>query len=308
MLGLQKRLQRYFKLNQQGIDFNEEIKQIKTEMSALAEIKSNGVILRSREKEIEQGEKCTRYFFKKIVNKGGTILRLQKENGCTADTTTDIMETVENFYGELYSEKPVKMDTMEEVLKSIEQTVEDSELLTQDFTRLELDKCIKSFKAGKSPGEDGLPLEFYLTFWDLLAPDLLADFTDFERLDRLPDSFRVGIVTLLYKDKDKTDLKNWRPITLLNLDCKLFSKFLASRMCLFLEGLIHPDQACAVPGRKITDSLVLIRDTICYARDRNIRLIVLNLDFEKAFDRVSHQYLFQVLQKMGFPTKFIALV
>ncbi|KAJ4949652.1 hypothetical protein JOQ06_021161 [Pogonophryne albipinna] len=59
------------------------------------------------------------------------------------------------------------------------------------------------------------------------------------------------------------------------------------------EELIHPDQACAVPGRKITDSLLLIRDTICHARDRNFRLVVLNLDFENAFDRVSHQYLFQ---------------
>ncbi|KAL0150101.1 hypothetical protein M9458_054528, partial [Cirrhinus mrigala] len=64
----------------------------------------------------------------------------------------------------------------------------------------------------------------------------------------------------------------------------------------------------ACSGEKITDSLVLIRDAICYARDRNIRLVVLNLDFEKAFDRVSHQYLFQVLQKMGFPERFIAWV
>ncbi|KAL6475088.1 hypothetical protein MHYP_G00161390 [Metynnis hypsauchen] len=64
-------------------------------------------------------------------------------------------------------------------------------------------------------------------------------------------------------------------------------------MSTVLQEFIHPDQACAIQGRKITDSLVLIRDTICYARDRNLRLIVLNLDFEKAFDRVSHQYLFQ---------------
>ncbi|XP_070771031.1 LOW QUALITY PROTEIN: uncharacterized protein [Enoplosus armatus] len=308
MLGLQKRLQRYFKLNQQGMDFNEEIKQIKTEMSASAEIKSKGVILRSKEREIEEGEKCTRYFFKKIMNKGGSIFRLRKENGCIADTTEEIIETVGHFYRELYKEKHVKWDTMTEVLEVIDQAVNDSELLTQDFNILELNKCLKSFKAGKSPGEDGLPLEFYVTFWDILAPDLLAVFMDFEKLDRLPDSFRVGIVTLLHKDKDKTDLKNWRPITLLNFDCKLFSKVLASRMSLFLEDLIHPDQACAVPGRKITDSLVLIRDTICYARDRNIRLVVLNLDFEKAFDRISHQYLFQVLQKMGFPRRFIAWV
>ncbi|TWW53185.1 hypothetical protein D4764_0243020 [Takifugu flavidus] len=72
------------------------------------------------------------------------------------------------------------------------------------------------------------------------------------------------------------------------------------------EEVIDPDQACAIPGRKITDSLVLIRDTICYARDRNMRLVVLNLDFEKAFDRVSHQYLFQEREPVS-PVRGLAL-
>lgn len=308
MMGLQKRLQRYFKLTLQGMDFNEEMEKIKTEMSVLADIKSKGVILRSREQKIEEGEKCTRYFFKKIVNKGGSILKLNKRDGCTANKTEEIIQTIEDFYTKLYEEKSVDKNTIKDVLNFIDKTVSNSTLLTQDFTISELNNCIWSFKKGRSPGQDGLPLEFYLTFWDILAPDLLAVFMEFERLDRLPDSFRVGIVTLLYKNKDKNDLKNWRPISLLNVDYKLFSKLLASRMSLFLEEVIHPDQACAIPGRKITDSLVLIRDTICYARDRNIRLVVLNLDFEKAFDRVSHQYLFQVLQKMGFPERFIAWV
>lgn len=308
MMGLQKRLQRYFNLSQEGMDFTEEIKQVKEEMSLLTEAQSKGVILRSKERDIEEGEKCTRYFFRKIMSKGGGLTKLQKPDGGMTETTDQVKETIETFYENLYKEKPVKKDTMMEVLKFIDKTVEDSVLLSQDFNILELKKCLSLFKKGKSPGQDGLPLEFYLTFWDILAPDLTNVFKDFEHLDRLPDSFRIGIVTLLHKKNDKTDLKNWRPITLLNFDCKLFSKILARRMSLFLEGLIHPDQACAVPGRKITDSLVLIRDTICYARDRNIRLVVLNLDFEKAFDRVSHQYLFQVLQKMGFPERFIAWV
>lgn len=308
MMGLQKRLQRYFKLTQYGMDFNEEIKEVKSEMSGLAEIKSKGVILRSREREIEEGEKCTRYFFKKIISRGEKIMKLQKANGCTTDEIEEMKAIVERFYGELYQEKFIESDTVNRVLESIEKTVQDSVLLTQDFTILELKKCLSGFKTGKSPGQDGLPLEFYLTFWDILAPDLIDVFKDFERLDRLPDSFRAGIVSLLHKKKDKTDLMNWRPITLLNFDCKLFSKLLASRMSLFLKDVIHPDQTCAIPGRKITDSLVLIRDTICYARDRSIRLVVLNLDFEKAFDRVSHQYLFKVLHKMGFPQRFIAWV
>ena len=63
MLGLQKRLQRYFNYNQQGFDFNDLIKEVKQEMATIAETKSKGIILRSREREIEEGEKCTRYFF-----------------------------------------------------------------------------------------------------------------------------------------------------------------------------------------------------------------------------------------------------
>ena len=241
------------------------------------------------------------------MNQKDIILKVQKENGDTAETTDTIKERVERFYTELYREKTTDTDVTTELLDTINK-MDDNVVLTQDFTLTELDKCIKSFKKGKSPGEDGLPLEFYLTFWEILASDLLTVLKDLEGLSRLPDSFRVGIVTLLHKDKDKTDLKNWRPITLLNFDCKLFSKILATRMSLVLEDLIHPDQACAVPGRQITDNLLLIRDTICFARDRNIPLVVLNLDFEKAFDRVSHQYLFQVLEKMGFPGRFIAWV
>lgn len=308
MMGLQKRLQRYFELNKHGLNFNDEIKQVKTEMSNLAEIQSKGIILRSKEQEIEEGEKCTRYFFKKIMNKGGNVLKLRGADGSLASTSDGAQQVVINFYENLYKEKAVENDIMTEVLDFIDRTVTDSVILTQDFTLEELNKAILSFKRGKSPGPDGLPCEFYQTFWDILVPDLLVVFKDFERLDLLPDSFRVGAVTLLHKDKDKTDLKNWRPITLLNSDCKLFSKLLATRMSMVLEDLIHPDQVCAIPGRRITDGLVLIRDTICYARDRNIRLVVLNLDFEKAFDRVSHQYLFRVLQKMGFPERFISWV
>ena len=307
-VGLQRRLERYFKLTQKGLDFNDEIREVKKEMVLMAEEVSKGVILRSKERDLEEGEKCTRYFFKKIISRSNVLTSIKDKDGSLKTDTKQITKVVEDFYDELFGEKEVFNHVMDEVLSFLDKTVVDTVLLSQDFTLLEIDKNITCFKKGKSPGEDGLPLEFYLTFWDILRHDLLTVFKDFERLDQLPDSFRMGIVSLLFKKNDKTDLKNWRPITLLNVDCKLFSKILTSRMSCVLGDLIHPDQACAIPGRRITDSLVLIRDAICFARDRNIRLVVLNLDFEKAFDRVSHQYLFKVLQKVGFPGRFLAWV
>jgi hypothetical protein len=98
---------------------------------------------------------------------------------------------------------------MGDVLTYIDKTLPNTDDLIKELTRTEIDQGLKHFKRGKSPGEDGLHLEFYLSFWDVLADKLLTVFTDFEHLDRLPDSFRVGIVTLLYKKNDRTDLKNW---------------------------------------------------------------------------------------------------
>ena len=308
MMGLQKRLQRYFNLLNSGFNFTEEVKEVKEEMALLSNIKAEGVILRSRERDLDEGEKCTRYFFKKTMARGGSITSV-KENENTFNTDKEILEVIEGFYDDLYRGKRVHEEAPGEVLNSLERVLNShSGVLEKDFNILETSTCLRGFKQGKAPGEDGLPLEFYKTFLDILAPDIVTVFNEFKNLDRLPDSFRVGIVSLLFKKGDRTDLRNWRPITLLNFDLKLFSKILSFRMSTVLEDLIHPDQACAVPGRRITDSLVLVRDAICFARDRNIWLIVLNLDFEKAFDRVSHQYLFQVLRKMGFPGRFVEWV
>lgn len=211
MVGLQKRLERYFNLGQQGFDFNYEIKEVKKEMALLAEQKSKGVILRSKERELEEGEKCTRYFFKKIVSKGRTMTGLKNKDGFLKTDTEGMKEVVEDFYGELFGEKVVCEETMGDVLTYIDKILPNTDDLTKDLTRTEIDQGLKHFKRGKSPGEDGLPLEFYLTFWDVLADELLTVFTDFEYLDRLPDSFRVGIVTLLYKKNDRTDLETDNP-------------------------------------------------------------------------------------------------
>ena len=307
-LGLQKRLNRYEGLLKMGFDFKEERDFIKREMAVFTEEKYRSIMFLSREREIEEGEKCTRYFFKKILGRRVLIKGLKGEDGVLNSSTEGMLRVAEGFYNNLFKEKEVDQGRIGEVLNFLEGEVGMVGGLGRSIQLGELEESVKSFKRGRSPGLDGLPQEFYVTFWHLLAPDILAVFNEFDSLTILPESFREGVVTLLFKKGEASDLRNWRPITLLNFDLKLFSKVLTLRMATVLEDVIHPDQTCAVAGRRITDSLVLVRDAICYARDRDIRLAVLNLDFEKAFDRVSHQYLFEVLRKMGFPAGFVARV
>lgn len=109
----------------------------------------------------------------------------------------------------------------------------------------------------------------------------------------------------MFKKGEKEDLTNWRPITLLNTDYKIFTKMLANRMRQGISKVIGEHQSCAVPKRNITSNLAIIRDIIWYTKERGGRLALISLDFEKAFDRVSYDFLFESLVKLGFPQDFV---
>ncbi|KYO41455.1 hypothetical protein Y1Q_0006261 [Alligator mississippiensis] len=90
-----------------------------------------------------------------------------------------------------------------------------------------VEKILQRFNTSRTPGSDGLPKEFYVTFWDLVGTDLLELFQERLQKGRLGAWMDRGLVTLLHEKSSKTELKNWRPITLLNFDYKLLAKVLA---------------------------------------------------------------------------------
>lgn len=91
---------------------------------------------------------------------------------------------------------------------------------------------------------------------------------------------------------------------MLNTDFKILAKILANRLRKVLPKIISTTQAYGVQGKDILDIVQSIRDTIFYMKEKNKKGYLISLDFEKAFDRVEHEYLFNAIKEFGFGENF----
>ena len=137
----------------------------------------------------------------------------------------------------------------------------------------------------KSPGNDGLTKEFFVTFWEDIKDAFLNSCRTAKLKNKLSTSQRQAVIKLIEKkDKDKRFIKNWRPISLLNVDYKIISKALTSRLKKVLPDLISLQQTAYVGNRFIGESSRLIADIIEITDVLNKEGILVTMDIEKAFD------------------------
>ena len=161
----------------------------------------------------------------------------------------------------------------------------------------------------KSPGNDGLSKEFYICFFNEIHSYLLQALNMSFREGQLSSSQRQAVIVLIEKkDKDKRFLKNWRPISLINVDAKIASKAIALRIKKVIGNLVHCDQTAYVCKRNIGESVRLISDILEYTDENDIEAILFSADFEKAFDSIEHSFIISTLKAFGFGPDFIQWV
>ena len=116
--------------------------------------------------------------------------------------------------------------------------------------KLTVDKCYKSlqlFESNKSPGNDGLAVEFYRAFWHILGNLMVDSLNCSYDFGELSNSQKQAIITLIEKrDKDKRYLSNWRPISLINVDVKIGSRAIVKRLENVLPSIIHYNQCMCI--------------------------------------------------------------
>lgn len=277
-------------------------------LKALRTKQVEGIIIRSRAEWLEEGERPSRYFFnlQRIKAQRSHISSVYDSTGIEVSSQEEIEKAHIDFYTQLFSEEPIDAALQEDLLSSLPRKLTfDQALSCEGEIRLdELTLAMKNMNRNKSPGPDGLSVEFYARFWDRLAPHLCRVLNACYQTGEMCDSMKMSNTHVIFKKGDRKNLKNWRPISLLNVDYKLCSKLLSLRLSKVLEYIVDPDQTCSVPGRKITSNLHLLRDILDDIDLTNETGILLSLDQEKAFDRVNRTFLQSLLPRFGFGPSF----
>lgn len=230
-------------------------------------------------------------------------------------THTEIVEAAGMFYEDLFKMKPDDPTTHEVLLKSWNPMIQ-SKILQEIEDPISLDEvtlAIQKISDGKAPGIDGLTSTMYKTHIEVIAPLLSNLFYEWFR-NGVPNEFKKGVLIASYKGKgDRSDLSNWRPITLLNVDYKLFSKIINSRLIKLLPSCISRFQTGFVPGRLIQDNLISLKEVIDVinhkkTQNRLPRALITLYDFCKAFDSVSHGAIRRTLIHLKLPTTLVRAI
>ena len=175
--------------------------------------------------------------------------------------------------------------------------------LTDPITQEELWKAISKGNPHKAPESDGICLEVYKSAWDVIKTELLQIINHMFASGPIMAQQAQGHVVCLPKKAHPKKIDYYRPITLLNADYKILARIIANRLNPLLPDIIHPNQYCGIQGNSVFEAVASIRDTIAYAEVTKKPLCIVSIDFNAAFDRISHEYLEEVLRmhRLGNP-------
>lgn len=295
-----------------------ELENKKHELETLRKEKMKGKLIRSRAQWVEEGEKPSGYFCglesKNFVSK--IIPKVEKDDGQIITDQFEILKEVKLFYENLYQCKEsyagcnlndLKKDLYQKQYNILTSDEQDS--LEGKITIHEAGVVLKKMKNNKTPGSDGFSAEFFKFFWKdfqyLVVESLNYGFD----IGELSITQKQGIITCLPKgNKPRHFLKNWRPISLLNTVYKIGSAVIANRFKKVLDKLIDSDQTGFISGRYIGENIRLIYDIMQYTEEQDIPGLLLLIDFEKAFDSISWEFLHCVLKFFNFGESIIKWV
>jgi hypothetical protein len=210
------------------------------------------------------------------------IFQLEQEEG-VVEGEERLKKFITKFYKNLFGlSLSCGLTLNESLVEDIPQiTGSENETLLADFSEKEVREAIFQLKHNKAPGPDGFPAEFYQVFWSLIKDDLMAMFRDFHARDLPLFCLNFGIITLIPKEKEVKKIQQYRPICMLNVSFKIFTKVLANRLTPIACRITNQSQSAFLPGRYILEGVVVLHETIHELKRKKQNGLILKLDLRR---------------------------
>lgn len=270
--------------------------------------------LKSKISWLAEGDCNTRFFHTSTLNRRrrNIINSLRDDSGNWNYSEEDIKNSIFQYYNNLYSIQhhaaPLGFQLNPFSRGSI--CKEEHSRLEAIPEITEIKSAIFSFKPDKAPGPDGIHPLLFQRYWDIIGPTAVNFCRQTFHKDTMEKAVSNTYLCLIPKCRNAINLRNFKPIGLCNTQYKIITKIIAHRLKQHIPTLISHTQSSFLSNRRAADNAIIVQDYIThFAKIRGIKAnMILNIDLEKALDKIEWSFIRQALFFFNIPDKIIKLI
>ena len=267
---------------------------------------------KSRIQWLKEGDKNTAYFHQKVKSNWNhnKIQKVKDNGGHEVYDKEQVKEVFVRYFSHLFND-PTPSTPMFSIFSQTDLFEDrlnpnETQCLITPIEEDEIKAALFSLHPNKAPGPDGFNGFFHRVCWDIIQSDFVRAVKFFFITNRMSFSANATSIALIPKVKNADQPSDYRPIACCSTILKCISKILAARLKPFLSRIISPIQTAFVPSRSISDNILLAQELVQkYNQSTKIPKCAMKIDFKKAYDTINWRYLFDILESIGIPPRFI---